>query len=319
MVWHHAADLVASLSALSHLHLRYAVLQGATPSHKKQYLRMTRQSLSIPASIELSAGRVLDTPESFALIPKGCDIYLVDVGKESDERFAAAAARLRQEGYNPVPHFAARRFTSIAAFQSRLAAMEKSAAITQVLAIGGGLEQSAGAFSSTMEMLQTGLFQAHGIKKIGIAGHPEGSPDFSDAIALDALLQKQAYGEMHRLELYLVTQFGFDASVFLNWASSLPAQGINLPVHIGVSGPAKIPSLLKFAVLSGVGNSIQFLRRNAMSVKALALGFDPEVVVRPIEELWKAAPSSNIHQIHVYAFGGPKASSEWLLKRGSWR
>lgn len=275
-------------------------------------------SRNIPASIELSAGRVLDTPESFSLIPKGSDIYLVDVGKESDQRFADAAKVLRDLGYNPIPHFAARRFVSRSAFESRLQSMAQSAAITQVLAIGGGLSEPAGPFTSSMDMFETCLFQHYGIKKIGIAGHPEGSPDFSNEVAIATLRQKQDYATKHGLELYIATQFGFDGRVFLNWAQSLPGNGIDLPIHIGVSGPAKIPSLLKFAVLSGVGNSIQFLKKNALSVKALALGFDPEVVVRAIEQDWRSNPDSTIEQIHVYAFGGPKAASEWLINRGTW-
>jgi methylenetetrahydrofolate reductase (NADPH) len=280
---------------------------------------MTVTASRIPASIELSVSRVLDTPESFVQIPLGSSIYLVDVGKESDERFADAAKSLRVAGYNPVPHFAARRFKSHQAFESRLSALAQAASITQVLAIGGGLSEPAGPFSSTMDMFETGLFQHYGVETIGIAGHPEGSPDFSDTMATEHLKQKQAYAAENGLELYIVTQFGFDAAVFIEWSETLERLGIDLPVHIGVSAPAKIPSLLKFAVLSGVGNSIQFLRRNALSVKALALGFDPEVVVAPIEDHWRNQTSSNIKQIHVYAFGGAKAANEWLFKRGSWQ
>jgi methylenetetrahydrofolate reductase (NADPH) len=273
----------------------------------------------ISASIELSAKQVLDIDGALSLIPAASDIYLVDTGSESDQRFADAAQKLRDQGYNPVPHFAARRFSSLAAFDSRLSMMAKSAAITQVLAIGGGLKTPAGPFSSTMDMFESGLFQRYGIQKIGIAGHPEGSPDFSEDAALSALRQKQKFAQDHALDIYIITQFGFNGQMFIDWALNLQKHGITMPVQIGVSGPAKITSLLKFAMLSGVGNSMQFLRRNAMSITTLASGFDPEVVVAPIERHWQEVPAGPISQIHVFAFGGAKATSQWLIDRGTWK
>lgn len=279
---------------------------------------MTSARHHIPASIELSPKQVLDKEGAYDGIPKGTSVYLVDVGTETDDRFASAATRLKSAGLNPVPHFAARRLQSMSAFESRLKAMAQSAHITQVLAIGGGSDRPNGPFSSTMEMLNTGLFEHYGIKKIGVAGHPEGSPDFSDEIAVAALLEKQAYASRNGLDLYIVTQFGFDAKSFITWAENLPSQGVHLPVHIGVSGPAKMTSLMKYAVISGVGNSLRFLKRNALSVKALASGFDPESVVKPIEDHWKQNPDSPIEHIQVFAFGGSAATSQWLRDRGSW-
>jgi methylenetetrahydrofolate reductase (NADPH) len=273
----------------------------------------------VPASIELSAKQVLDIDGAFSLIPPATDIYLVDTGSESDQRFADAAQKLRSHGYNPVPHFAARRFPSLAALESRLSMMAKSAGITQILAIGGGLKTPAGPFASTMDMFESGLLQRYGIKKIGIAGHPEGSPDFGQDAALSALRQKQRFAQDNALDIYVITQFGFNGQMFIDWALTLPEQGITMPVQIGVSGPAKITSLLKFAMLSGVGNSMQFLRRNAMSITTLASGFDPETVVSPIERHWQDNPDSPISQLHVFAFGGAKATSQWLIDRGTWK
>ena len=116
----------------------------------------------------------------------------------------------------------------------------------------------------------------------------------------------------------IVTQFGFDAKKFIAWADTLKNDGIDLPVHLGVAGPAKITTLIKFAAMCGVGNSISFLKKNALSLTTLATSHSPETVVGPIESHLLTNTSTPIRQIHVFAFGGLKKTSEWLIERGSW-
>ena len=89
-------------------------------------------------------------------------------------------------------------------------------------------------------------------------------------------------------------------------------------MHLGVAGPAKITTLIKYAAMCGVGNSISFLKKNALSLTALATSHSPEGVVGPIEQHVLANPASVIKQIHIFPFGGLKKSSEWLVDRGSW-
>ena len=70
--------------------------------------------------------------------------------------------------------------------------------------------------------------------------------------------------------------------------------------------------------MCGVGNSISFLKKNALSVTAMALGHNPEEIVGPIEKHFHANPAGAVQQIHIFPFGGLKKSSEWLVDRGSW-
>ena len=154
--------------------------------------------------------------------------------------------------------------------------------------------------------------------KIGVAGHPEGSPDFSEAVALEALRLKQAFANRTDAEMRIVTQFGFDAQGFIRWANSLASNGIGLPVHLGVAGPAKLTTLVKFAAMCGIGNSLQFIKKRASAITTLVSGFNPDEVVDPIEHSVSRSPQGAIKQIHVFPFGGVKKSAEWLWRRGSW-
>jgi len=272
----------------------------------------------IPASIEVSPKQALESNDLAGNIPSQTRVYITDVGTDTTDTIVQGAKRLHDMGFSPVPHFASRRLTTHEALEDRIARLANEAGVNDVLIIGGGLEKPAGEFDSSMAVLETGLFDRYGIKKMGIAGHPEGSPDFSDAEAEEALKLKQDYANRTDSELRIVTQFGFDAAGFIQWAEALSSKGIEMPVHLGVAGPAKLTTLVKFAAMCGVGNSIQFLKKRAAAVTTLISGFDPDEIVNPIEQHALSTPNSPITHIHVFPFGGVKKSAEWLKTRGSW-
>ena len=273
---------------------------------------------AIPASIEVSPKQAIESQELGMLFPPGTHVYVTDIGTDSTETLVRAAARLRQLDYEPVPHVASRRMESTGALEERIRRLSGEAGVRDVLIIGGGLDRPAGEFTSTMDILETGVLDRNGIKRVGVAGHPEGSPDFSDAVALDALRLKRNFAERSGAELRIVTQFGFDAEKFVRWAEGLKAHGLDVPVHLGVAGPAALKTLMKFAAMCGVGASLSFLKRNALKVTQLAVTQSPETVVGPIEKAWRDNPGVPIAKIHVFPFGGLAKSSEWLRERGSW-
>ncbi|MBS1269513.1 MAG: hypothetical protein MAG794_00464 [Gammaproteobacteria bacterium] len=272
----------------------------------------------IAASIEITPRQAMESDDLPGLFPKGVRVYMTDVGTDTTETITAGAARLNELGYVSVPHFASRRLTTRKDLEKRVRMLAEEARVNDVLIIGGGLDKPAGEFASSMDMLETGLFDKYGIKRIGIAGHPEGSPDFSNQAAEEALRLKQAFAGRTGAEMRIVTQFGFDAPGFIRWANGLQEAGINLPVHLGVAGPAKLTTLVRFAVMCGVGASTQFIKKRAASIGTLVKGFDPEEVIKPIEEHVNESEQTPIKQIHVFAFGGMKKSAEWLKARGSW-
>ncbi|MEM9333011.1 MAG: methylenetetrahydrofolate reductase [Pseudomonadota bacterium] len=272
----------------------------------------------IAASIEISPKQAVENEDIPGLFPAGTRVYITDVGTDTAETLTAGAKRVKELGYTPVPHFASRRLTTKSALEDRIKMMTQEAGVTDVLVIGGGLEKEAGEFDSSMKVLETGFFDKYGVKEMGVAGHPEGSPDFSEDVALEALKFKQEFHNRSDINLRIVTQFGFDANGFTTWADGLSKSGIDLPIHLGVAGPAKLTTLVKFAAMCGVGNSISFLKKRMGAVLTLASGFDPDEIVGPIEKHALSSENSAIKQIHVFPFGGVKKSAEWLAQRGSW-
>ena len=272
----------------------------------------------INASIEVSPKQAVESNAIVDLFPQGGRVYITDVGTDPTDYLVNAAKRVRDLGYEPVPHFASRRMINASLLEDRVKRIVSEAGVTDVLVIGGGLEKEAGDFASTMDLLNTGVFQRNGITHMGIAGHPEGSPDFDDDTAMEALHEKQDFAEKTGLNLRIVTQFGFDAPKFIDWAQDLQAAGITLPVHLGVAGPAKVTTLIKFAAMCGVGNSLSFLKKRGGAMATMVKGFDPNDIVDPIEAHWQQSDNTLIEQVHVFPFGGVKKSTAWLNERGSW-
>lgn len=271
------------------------------------------------ASIEVAPKQAIESADLPGLFPSGTRVYITDIGTDPVDILIKAARRVADLGYTPVPHFASRRLSTHAALEDRVKRTTAEAGVTNALIIGGGLGSPAGEFASAMQVLETGYFEGNGITDIAIAGHPEGSPDFSHDVAYQALREKQEFAKKTGLNMRIVTQFGFDAAKFVAWADGLPSHGVHLPVHLGVSGPAKITTLIKYAAMCGVGNSISFLKRNAFSLTALATNHSPESMVGPIEAHHQATPGTPIAQLHVFPFGGITKSAEWLYDRGTWQ
>ncbi|WP_436640097.1 methylenetetrahydrofolate reductase [Microbaculum sp. FT89] len=277
-----------------------------------------RPPFRIAASIEATPKQVLEGDRLAGLFPAGTRVYLTDVGTAPIPEFARAAKILAQDGYKPVPHLPARRIADEADLRERLRLLTGEAGVTDVLVVAGSVDVPAGSLRSSMDVLRTGILSEFDITTIGVAGHPEGSPDMSSQTIAEALAEKNAFAAEHGLDMRIVTQFGFDPQRYVSWAHDLAAAGNRLPIHVGVSGPAKITTLLKYAALCGVGPSLAFLKKRATSVMALASGFSPEGVVAPIETHVASDPDCPIVQLHVFPFGGLRKTAEWLAERGSW-
>lgn len=219
----------------------------------------------LPASIEILPKQLPTSDQLRVLLPPGTRVYLTDIGTSGTEiEMLVAARRLQDIGCIPVPHLAARRIRSLEALETRVGELAELAGVNDVLVIGGGVATPVGPYASTRDVLETGLLDRFGIKEVAVAGHPEGSPDFTQVTAIDALWQKQSFATRTDARLRIVTQFGFDPARAVAWSESLATLGIDLPVHIGVAGPAKLSTLIKYATLCGVDSSLSVLKRNAV-------------------------------------------------------
>lgn len=221
------------------------------------------------------------------------------------------AKRLRAEGFTPVPHFAARSIRDQATLEDYIKQVVGEADVDWVLCIAGAVDKPIGEFSDTTQLLQTGLFEKHGINKIAVAGHPEGSPDMSDRSIHEALMWKNRYSQETGTHMYLVTQFAFESAPLIAWDKKLQAIGNKLPIHIGIPGLATLKSLLMHAKACGVGASMRVLTRQARNVTKLLVVNTPDKLVRELTDYRFNDSDSGIEGVHMYPLGGLRRSAEW--------
>lgn len=255
-----------------------------------------------------SAAKVADFREH---LRPGTVVYITFLPGSNYLDTVAAAKRLREEGMTPVPHFAARSIPDTAMLEDYLARVTGEAGVERVLAIAGAVEKPLGQFTDSMQLLDTGLFDKHGIKTVGVAGHPEGSPDFSDEAALQAVKWKNAFAERSDADFHIVTQFSFEAAPIIDWDRQLTAAGNRMPIHIGVAGLASMKTLLNYAIACGIGNSAAFLKKQAKNVTKLLKAHAPDTVIAGLANYAAEDPACNVVNIHFYPLGGLKKTARW--------
>ena len=216
----------------------------------------------------------------------------------------AVAQRLHNDGMKPVPHLAARSLKDADQLDTLLSAFVEKAGVKEVLVIGGGVDKPVGQFSHSMQILSTGLIQRHGIRSIGVAGHPEGSPDISDDEIAEALAAKNALAVAEGLDLYIETQFCFESDIVLDWEKRVRAAGNRLPIRIGIPGPATIKTLFRFAQISGIGPSMRFISKQARNVAKLMTVQSPHLLLDGLAEGMANDSECLIRHFHYYPFGG---------------
>ena len=265
--------------------------------------------------------RTAEKVENFRdLLPEGTRVYIAHIEGTPIEDMVATARRLSADGYPVMPHFPARIIKDAKTLENWIAMYQGEAGVTQALLLAGGVAQPHGDFHSSMQLMETGLFDKAGFERLHVAGHPEGNKDIDpkggDAVVMEALRWKQAFSERTDAQMALATQFAFDAGPIIKWADRLRAEGIALPVHIGIAGPAKLQTLIKFAIACGVGPSLKVLQKRAMDVSKLMLPYEPTEVLTQLAAHKAAHPDFNIESVHFFPLGGIKTNATWAIENG---
>lgn len=265
--------------------------------------------------------RTAEKVEDFrGLLPAGTRVYIAHIEGTPIEDMVATAKRLADEGYPVMPHFPARIIKDKATLADWIARYQGEAGVDQALLLAGGVATPAGDFHSSMQLMETGLFDKAGFKRLHVAGHPEGNrdidPDGSDANVMDALRWKQKFSNTTDAQMALATQFAFDAGPIIAWADALRDAGITIPIHIGIAGPAKLQTLIKFAIACGVGPSLKVLQKRAMDVTKLLLPYEPNDVVTALANHKAAHPDFTVEKVHFFPLGGIKTNAKWAITHG---
>jgi methylenetetrahydrofolate reductase (NADH) len=262
------------------------------------------------ASVEISSSgqQVHELSEQFA---RGTDVTITFLPGDNYRHNVETAAAVRRAGFNPVPHIAAREMHSYEGLGDFLARARGEADVRRILLIAGDVAAARGPFKSSFDAAASGLIEAHGITSVSVAGHPEGHPFLDDDHAFKSLAAWCDWGRRTSVRVDAVTQFCFESAPILSWIGELRTRGIELPVTVGLAGPATLATLTKFGLRCGIGNSMRALRGQIGRFGRLLTDNGPDDVVRGLCMAPREATTA-ISGFHLFPFGGLRKSANWL-------
>ena len=267
-------------------------------------------------SIEVIPKTVAKTESFGDILPKSTRVYLAHLQDADITEMVPAAKKLNDEGFTVMPHIPARVIKNKAMLGDWLSMYQNEAGVDEALLIAGGSSKPIGDYDSSIKLIESGLFDLAGFKRLHIAGHPEGNkdidPDGEIKNVSEALSWKQEFSKRTDAEMAIATQFCFDANVVKKWMDDIKDDGIDIPIHIGIAGPAKLQTLLKFSIECGIGSSMKVLTRRAKDITKLLLPYEPTQVLKELAEYKAKDPKFNIEQVHFFPFGGVKQTSDWV-------
>lgn len=262
-------------------------------------------------SLEMTAKDVPQLEEAAELIPPGTKIAITFLPNEDFPGRVAAAARVRQLGFVPVPHISARRLKSQAELENFLAALQREAAIDRAFVVAGDPPRPEGPYADALAVINTGLLARYGVTRVGISGYPEGHPEIGSEKLWQAKREKLAAISDAGHDFAVVTQFGFDAGPILGWLDQLRKANVHGLVRVGVPGPASVKTLLRFAARCGVGASAAVMSKYGVSITRLLTTAGPDELIRELARGLEPAKHGEVH-LHFYPFGGLKTTAAWV-------
>ncbi len=261
-------------------------------------------------SLEMTAKEMEGLREAAPLIRPGTQIAVTFLPGEEIEQRVEAAVLVRELGFEPIVHLSARRILSEEQLENYLRDITTKAGVKRVFIIAGDPPEAEGPYSDSLQIIETGLLEKYGIEIVGVGGHPEGHPNNTKDQLWDWMERKIAAVRAHGMTPLVVTQFAFDDEAIVEWLGEMRARGIDVPVRLGVPGPAGIKRLLGFAKRCGVGASASVMKKYGISLTNLLGNAGPDKLVNSLDSL--LGEQHGRVRLHLYPFGALKASAEWI-------
>ena len=267
-------------------------------------------------SIEVTPRAVAKIENLSELIPSGTLVYIAHIEGTPIEEMVKTAKKINEQGYATMPHFPARIIKDKKTLKDWISKYQNEANVKSALLLGGGINKPYGEYDSSIQLIESELFDLAGFEKLYIAGHPEGNkdidPDGSTKNIDQALLWKNEYKNRTDADMAITTQFCFDSKTVINWANDIKNKGVDIPIHIGIAGPAKLQTLLRYSIECGVGASIKILQKRALDLTKLLLPYKPTKILDELASYKFNNPDFNIEKVHFFPLGGVKQVSKFV-------
>ncbi len=284
----------------------------------EKYLEQDKDNISMLLnrfSIEVMPKTAEKITDFRNIVPPETKIYIAHLEGTEPQEMINTAKRIRKENFEVIPHLPARVIPDKKALEFFITQYH-DLGINKALVLAGGTKNSAGDFKNSMQLLSTGLFDYYNFKEVLCAGHPEGNKDIDvtgeDKNIMEALRWKTDFSNRTGIPISLTTQFCFELAPVVDWEKKLRHENIDFKINLGVSGPAKLQTLIKYAILCGVGPSIRVLQKRAKDITKLLKPYTPEKMLIDLAKYKRGTPDSKISGVHFFPLGGITQTTDFL-------
>ena len=262
-------------------------------------------------SMEMTGKDVAKVENAAGVIPPGTRINVTFLENEDLAMRVTAAAAVKRLGFTPVPHISSRRIKSREMLEEYLSALRDIGASDNVLVIGGDPITAMGPYGESLAVIESGLLQQYGVRHISMGGHPSGDPNIPADVLIPSLQKKAAALAKAGVPGTIITQVDFDVDRVLEWIAEVRQAGVDLPIRVGVPGPASVKLLLGFASRLGLSTSTTIAKKYGLSVTNLLGKAGPENFLRDLQAGLDPV-KHGVVRLHFYTFGGFKTTAEWI-------
>jgi methylenetetrahydrofolate reductase (NADPH) len=245
------------------------------------------------------------TDAKLAAVPPTTTLTITCSPKFGLERTLEYTALAAKAGHKVIPHLAARQVKDEAELREFVGRVN-DLGVTDMYVIGGDAPEPAGKFTSAAELLDSLAGIEHTLDRIGVGCYPEGHPSIANDVLLEALQRKQPMAN------YMVSQLCFDVDALVTWLRQTRAQGITLPLRVGLAAPMNSRKLIELSMKIGVGSSLKYLTKQHGFLRNMLFGssYKPEKMLFKIgDDL--SSDELNIEGLHLFSFNQIAPTVEW--------
>jgi methylenetetrahydrofolate reductase (NADPH) len=270
--------------------------------------------LTVPARAALAA--ILRAPtyeliplksamDEAATLPAGARVSVTASPAKGPEATIELCERLTTLGFEAVPHLSARMTRDRAHLVDQLERL-RAAGIDRAFVVGGDAKEP-GAFPDGLSLLRAMAEAGLAPTEIGIPCYPQGHAFIADGSLAEALRAKAPFAS------YMTTQVCFDPVAIAAFVAARRAEGLDLPVHVGIPGVAEPHRLLAITARIGVADTQRFLTKNMRFVaRMLRSGgfYRPDSLLEGLAPAI-ADPAMGLAAIHLYTFNATHRTEAW--------
>jgi methylenetetrahydrofolate reductase (NADPH) len=246
-----------------------------------------------------------NAPDQAAFLPAGATVSVTASPAKGIESTVALCEQLQAMGFRAVPHLSARMIRDRAHLTELIAWLEGTG-VDRAFVVGGDAKEP-GDFPDGLSLLRAMAEIGHPLSEIGIPCYPQGHAFIADGPLLEALRAKVSFAS------YMTTQLCFDPGAIKSWLADRRAEGIDLPVHVGLPGVAEPQRLLAISARIGVADTHRFLIKNTAFIARLIRSggfYRPDGLLEGLAPVI-ADPAAGIVDMHLYTFNAVDVTERW--------